>query len=186
MAAERRKGKQGREELQVSEPDLLPIMNIIFMLILVLISIAAFLPLGVITTQAPKLSGGAAASSQPPKDEKPPLGLTIFAVKEGFNLRMFGKLYKAPEGQPDAKALIPVKAVEGQEGDTEHDFEALHQKLLEIKKKNPQEEQLIIMGHDDFPYSDVIRTMDASRMMESDEGGKVPLFPMVVLGAGIF
>ena len=183
--AGRRKVKQPREELQISEPDLLPIMNIIFMLILVLISIAAFLPLGVITTQAPKISSGAAAN-QPQKNEKPPLGLTIFAVKEGFNLRMFGKLYKAPEGQPDGKAWIPVKTTEGPEGKTEHDFEALHQKLLEIKKENPQEEQLIIMGHDDFPYSGVIRTMDASRMMESDEGGKVPLFPMVVLGAGVF
>ncbi|MEM7402427.1 MAG: biopolymer transporter ExbD [Myxococcota bacterium] len=185
MAAARRKGKQQHAEHEVSEPDLLPIMNIIFMLILVLISIAAFLPLGVITTQAPKLGGASLASGQPPKDNKPPLNLAIFVVKEGFNLRMFGKVYKTPEGQPDAKAYIPVLG--GEDGEPKYDFDALHKKLTEVKEENPKEEQLTIMAYDDFTYNKVIRVMDVSRMMQSKTGdGKVPMFPIVAFGAGIF
>ena len=177
MAAERRRGKQ-RGESKISEPDLLPIMNIILVLILAMLTMAAFVPLGVITTKAPKL-GGRRASSQQSQDDKPKLSLTIFMVQDGYNLSMFGKTYKAPKDSPEAKAFIPKR----EEGDEQvYDFEALRKKLAEVKEKNPQEEQVTVLAHDDALYSSVISTMDAIRLTDD----KKPMFPMVAFGAGIF
>ena len=46
------------------EPDMLPLMNIILMLILALITMAALLPLGFLSTQAQRLSKGEAAKEE--------------------------------------------------------------------------------------------------------------------------
>ncbi|MEM7495267.1 MAG: biopolymer transporter ExbD [Myxococcota bacterium] len=179
MAREKRRGgRQG--DSKIPEPDLLPIMNIILVLILAMLTMAAFVPLGVITTKAPKLSGGGRASSQQqPQDDKPKLSLTIFMVQEGYNLSMFGKTYKAPKDNPEAKAFIPKR---DENGEQVYDFEALRKKLVEVKEKNPEEEQVTVLAHDDALYSSVISTMDAIRLTDD----KKPMFPMVAFGAGIF
>lgn len=179
MAAQRRRGK-GQEGAEVAEPDLMPMMNLILLLIAALITGAVSQKVNNITAKAPKLSGGGRASSQQqPEDDKPKLNLTIFMVEGGYNLSMFGKTYKAPKENPEAKAFIPKR---DENGEDIYDVDALRKKLLEVKEKNPEEEQVTLLAHDDAVYSSVIATMDAIRLTDD----KKPMFPAVAFGAGIF
>ncbi len=172
MAAE--KARQRREfSTELPEPDLLPMMNICFMLILALMTMAAFVPLGFITAESPKLSS-AVASNQP---QKPELNLTIMVAANGFDIGMSGKVLNgAAEGRA-GQALIP-KISRGSE--MVYDFEKLGQKMAEIKDQHPTERRIFLMAHADVIYDDIIHTLDATRERE----GKL-LFPDVAFGVGV-
>ena len=78
------------------------------------------------------------------------------------------------EGAEEAGPTIPKKA------DGEYDFEALANKLAEIKDAFPDETKMVLNAEPDIKYKVVILTMDATRELE----GRM-LFPDVVLSAGI-
>jgi len=159
---------------EIPEPDLVPMMNLNFSLILALLSMAAFLPLGLISVQAPNLGGGGASSDPPPEEKKPKLNLTVFVTKDGFNIGASGATLKGPTGGP----LLPKIAGAGEKV---YDFAGLNKKLGEIKKNFPLEDNVIITADPTVIYQDVIYTMDACR--ESAKGDE--LFPAVAFSAGI-
>lgn len=163
---------------EMAEPDLTPIMNLVFMLILALLTMAAFLPLGLITVQAPKLGGGGggAASADP---DKPKLNLTVFVMENGYNIATSGKTQRGvDEGRAEGEALIPV--VPGEGGRPAYNYAELNRRLIEIKKTFPKEDSVIISAEDDVRYEDIVGTMDAAR---GTEDGK-ELFPAVAFSAG--
>lgn len=176
--SDRRRGGIGED---VGDPDLTPIMNLTFMLILALLTLSAALPLGLISVQAPQIAGGAGGTGEvPPEDEQPKLNLTIFVTKDGFNLAASGATLDGSSDTPPRpnEPLFPKITLDGQQ---RYNYEALNRKLIEIKKNFPREQSVIITADEDVIYDDIVKTMDASR--ESADGRE--LFPAVAFSAGI-
>ncbi|MEI6805010.1 MAG: biopolymer transporter ExbD [Myxococcaceae bacterium] len=128
------RNRRALEELP--EPEILPMMNVLFMLVMVLMGMSAFLPIGVISVQAPQLGGAGAATATEPHQE---LNLKIMILKTGFKLS---------DG-----SLLPKN------------FSALRAKLIEIKAKYPQEKRVILMADPDTIYDEITHVMDAARPM---------------------
>jgi biopolymer transport protein ExbD len=177
MARERR----SRGDEPFPEPDTLPLMNIIFMLILALLTMSAMLPLGFLSSEAQKLSRGGGALA-PEQEQKKPLTLIVFITSTGFNISIYGdvKMGEADPANPGRKLpLIPSHP--GREGELEYDYAALQAKLTEFKKLDEDEQAMTITADPEVKFDVVIQTMDASRY---DTEKKV-LFPKVSFAAGI-
>jgi biopolymer transport protein ExbD len=185
--SDRRKG--GGDD-GVPEPDLTPIMNLTFMLILALLTMAAILPMGLITIQAPQLGGGAAPEEED-KPKKKPLNLTIFVKIDGFDLAASGaSLDGSTDGRPGQRLLPKLDSG----ANKVYDFAALTKKLVEIHKAFKNEQSVIIVADPDVIYEDIVKTMDAAREYvsgtEKDQMGKdkpifEELFPAVAFSPGI-
>jgi biopolymer transport protein ExbD len=115
-------------------------MNILFMLVMVLMGMSAFLPIGVITVQAPQFGG----APGPAMSARPELNLTVMILRSGFKLSMGGEIPKSSTG---------------------YNFSALREKLREIKAQYPQDRRIILMAEPDVIYDDITHVMDAARPM---------------------
>ncbi len=175
-----------RESEPFPEPDMLPLMNIILMLILALITMAALLPLGLLSSEAQKLSRGGAPASD--FVDKSPLNLIVFITEEGFNFSTYGE---AKMGAADPKnvkhraALIP--RVVQSDGSLAFDYAALQAKLEEFKKADSakfsrDEQSMTITADPEIKFDVIIQSMDAARYQSSE---KKPLFPKVSFAAGM-
>lgn len=164
-------GRKRRHADELHEPEILPMMNVLFMLVMVLIGMSAFLPLGVISTQASKLGSGpgAGAASEPKHDLK----LTVMLMKTGINLSAGGSMLKGEDGPYLPKI---------QKGDRiSYDFDGLQAKLEELKVKHPVEVRISIMADPDVIYDDIIHVMDAARETKDHK----PMFPEVSFVPGV-
>lgn len=131
---------------ELPEPEILPMMNILFMLVLVLMGMSAFLPIGVITVQAPQLGGATGLAA----DSRPELNLTIMVLQTGINLSLAGSMLKFPK----------IKSG--------YDYRALREKLIAVKAQYPSDRRMILMAEPDVVYDDITHVMDAARPMFDD------------------
>lgn len=183
MARERR----SRGDEPCPEPDILPLMNLTLMLILALITMASILPLGLISTEAQKLSRGGAGGAPPP--EKEPLNLIIFVTESGFNLSIQGvvKMGEADPGNPGRKLpLIPKIVLPN--GESDYNYADLQARLIKIKEeKDPQENAVTITADPEVIFDYVIKVMDGIRFKPKlrEDQDLEPLFPKVSFAAGI-
>ncbi len=169
-----------RLEEKFPEPELLPIMNIIFMLILALVSMAALLPLGVVSSETQKISKGLPGAPVE-EDKKKPLNLVLFITETGFNFQVYNDLKAggADPRNPGRKlALIPM--VETPNG-PQYDFAALKAKFVEFKALDKAEETMTITADPKVKFNTIIHAMDAARF----DNDKKVLFPKVSFAAGI-
>ncbi len=198
-----------REEVEL-EPNMVPFMNLMVVLIPLLLSSSEFIKIGMIEIKLPESSQGGGpggGEAEVKKDVKLDLGVVINS--RGFNIFHYFK-----QDTP-AKELAEIPLKNG-----EYDFATLNRHLADIKKKVLQEiiasvkpdldrglalEQLYLMyskndlsrvasfsdhqnikivAEDKIKYQTVIAVMDAARGA-STEAGKVPLFPNVSIAGGI-
>ena len=164
-------GRGHREKEKVPPLNITPIMNLIIILIPALLLSAAFVQIAVINVSAPQIGSGVAEET--PEDDVKKLNLTVAVTDKGFTVAGTGAVLGG-EGAEEAGPTIPKKA------DGEYDFEALANKLAEIKDAFPDETKMVLNAEPDIKYTVVIMTMDATRELE----GRM-LFPDVVLSAGI-
>ena len=87
-----------QEEEEMEEPNLIPVMNLVMLLIPVLLMTTAFFEVAVINVAAPKVQSGP-APDEPPKDDKPKLNLTVVISDEGFKVCAYGGCL-GPGGAP--------------------------------------------------------------------------------------
>lgn len=132
-----------RESETLPEPEILPMMNILFMLVMVLMGMSAFLPVGVINVHAPQISVADSSSTESLADLK----LTVMILRTGVNLSVAGSVFNFPKIQ------------------TGNDYAALRDKLVAIKTQYPQSRQMILMAEPDVVYDDITHVMDAARPM---------------------
>jgi len=181
MAKKRRGGHGGSHE-HFPEPDLLPLMNILFMLIIALITMSSLLPLGFLSSHAQKLATGGAAAIAP-KEEKVPLNLIVFIMDNGFNISVRGSVKMGegmdPNNPKKKRALIPVKI--DASGNKIYDYEALLTKLEGIKALDIEEDKMTITADEEIRFEIVVDTMDAARFSKD----KKPLYPLVSFAAGM-
>jgi biopolymer transport protein ExbD len=177
MAKERR-ARAGSEPFP--EPDMLPLMNIILMLILAMITMAALLPLGLLSSEAQRLSSGGFAAEK--VEEKKPLNLTVFMTESGFNISVYGevKMGEIDPSKPDRKLPL-IANIPGPDGKPEYNYQALQEKLTEFKKLDKDEESVTLTADPEVIFDAVVKTMDAARF----DAEKQILFPRVSFAAGL-
>ncbi|MDZ7261826.1 MAG: biopolymer transporter ExbD, partial [candidate division KSB1 bacterium] len=85
------------------------------------------------------------------------------------------------KGEDQQGPSIPMK-------DGNYDFQALSEKLYEIKTKAQDKyldtNRIIIQAEPEIPYQTLVSTMDASRTIIKDDQA-ITLFPEVSLAAGV-
>ena len=74
---------------EVPEPNLVPVMNLVMLLIPFLLMASAFFEVAIINVSAPKVASGP-SSDDTPKDDKPKLNLTVVVSDGGFKICAYG------------------------------------------------------------------------------------------------
>jgi len=159
------RGRHPRHSEELAEPEMLPMMNVLFILVLALMGMSTFIPLGVISTQAPRLAG----PGEGPTAGGAKLNLTVMLQKNGINLSIAGAM--------ETGAFPMLQGPEGQR----YNFEALTDRLARLKAQYPNETRVLIMADPDVIYDDIVKVMDATRT--SKEGNV--MFPEVAFVPGV-
>jgi biopolymer transport protein ExbB len=199
-----------REEVD-TEPNIVPFMNLMVVLIPLLLSSSEFVKLGMIELKLPESAaggGGPGGEGEEKKNAKVDLGIVI--TEKGFNLFHYFKKDSAATGD----------AVEIPKVDGAYDFVALNKKVAEVKRRAlyeiirlakpdlPREmelwklallyskndlssvtmfsdhENVKIVADDKIHYQTVVSVMDAARGIKTPNGN-VTLFPNVSIAGGI-
>lgn len=179
--SDRRHREPGDEE--ALDLDVTPFLNIMFMLILSTMTLTAWTQLAMLNVQAPQIGGGnvgdGSAGDDVPASQ---LNLTVFVMKDGFNIGATGATLDGnSEGRPGQPLIPKIQVTEGGKSTITYDFQALQRRLIEIKKTFPIEQSMILSADADVQYDDVVHVMDAAR---KSADGKL-LFPSVAFAAGI-
>lgn len=172
-------------EAEDDEPldlDVTPFLNIMFMLILSILAMTAWTQLAMLNVQAPQIGGGAAGGQTGDDAPASQLNLTVFVLKDGFNIGATGATLDGnSEGRPGQPLVPKIQVSEGGKARVDYDYATLQRRLIEIKKSFPAEQSMIISADADVNYDVIIQTMDATR---KSADGKL-LFPAVAFAAGV-
>jgi|YNPNPStandDraft_1061719.scaffolds.fasta_scaffold44050_2 biopolymer transport protein ExbD len=164
--------------------DLVPMMCLLCILIPMLLVTAAFEQLAALRTHLPKastLAGGAGEGA--PAEQKTPTGIVELRVAIHDNgLRVEATVSHTPEGvekeaYEDIYYDIPIK---GQE----YDLDRLRAVLVDLKRRYPRHDEVVLLVDDAIPYDTIVQTMDTCREELYAEGGKKKrtiLFPNIAL-----
>ena len=185
--------KQEREELtltfkpsarrrtasQPGELNQLPVMNLMIILIPVLLAQSAAVKLTLHEVNLPTggAAGGGTATEEVQKEEEQ-LSLTVNITRQGFDIiSAFGR------GETDGLS-VPMKG-------GEYDYETLNDRLMDIKKQISKSGihfvdagNVIVMGEPGIKYDVIVHVMDAAKWGEDEEGGRISLFPGILLSPG--
>ncbi len=175
MARRKPSERRNTGDDKVAEPDLTPIMNLTFMLILALLTTISLVPLGFISVQAPKVGGSGSGAAEKPKEK--PLNLTVVVKSEGYNIAASGATLDGTRDGRPGETLCPK--VKGQ-----FDTSRLSSELDKIKTAFPEEVAVIIMADEDIDYGDIVKTMDAARVPPKGSSFE-ELFPAVTFSPGV-
>lgn len=159
---------------EVQKPNLIPILDAVFIFIFFLLMSANFVKIYEIPSDVPIIS-----DAEPPKNQVP-LALTLrinasdIEVITGVPARLFTRVGKSADGF--------------------YDLEKLHEVLIGLKSKHLKEETAIFEPVVDLSYEDIIKIMDATRELRNtdpalfakDKDGidvrLKALFPKIVFG----
>ncbi len=174
--------RRRKKELPVSgDINVIPFIDMLSVIIIFLIMVSAFLNLGIVESSMP-VAGGApsaeVAQQKKQQEQQEKLDLTIIITDKGFYIGGAGAILQQRSGEP----TIPKKP------NGEYDYQALNNKLWEIKQTYPNEWTVIILPEDQIEYQVIIKTMDAARERWIEESGKKVkryLFPNVAIAAGV-
>ncbi len=140
-----RKRKKPDEKL-----NLVPIMDAIFIFIFFLLMSATFLKINEVGSDVPIIS-----DSEPPKDEKDPLALTLvvdtneMTLSRGVPSKPIQKFARLPDGT--------------------FNTEELHTVLVGLKKQFVQENSILFEPVGDLTYEEIVKIMDAVRKLNKTD-----------------
>ena len=164
-------------EIEPTEPNLTPIMNLMVVLIPLLLSSAEFVKLGVIDLNLPPAAGPVQATSPLPQEGTKSLDLILFITEENFYV---------------ASALVqsslhPQKNVTISRDDAEA-LVKLQNLLFSVKQQTPEyyreRDQIRIQAAATVKYQEIVDVIEICRSMVRGEE-IITLFPDVQLSAGI-
>ena len=131
---------------ELPEPEILPMMNVLFMLVMVLMGMSSFLPIGVIEIQSPQFGGAGSGQAE----AQPKLNLKISILETGIQLSPGSFI---PKIQQNNLAV--------------YDFAALQVELTTLKQAHPSERRVVITAGANIIYDDITHTMDAARLSKT-------------------
>lgn len=140
-----RKRKKPEEKL-----NLIPIMDSIFIFIFFLLMSATFIQINEVGSDVPIIS-----DSEPPKNEKDPLALTLVLDSNEITLS---------KGVPSR----PIQKFRRQ-ADGTFNFEELHGVLVAIKKDHVEENSILFEPVGDLTYEEIVKAMDAVRKLNKTD-----------------
>ena len=126
-------------------PDLIPIMDSVFIFIFFLLMSANFIKIFEIPSDVPFFS-----DTTPDSKEKP-LGLTIRVSETEIQILT---------GLP-ASIIKTIRKLNA----TDYDLNTLHETLLDLKKRHPKENVAIIEPQIDLAYEKLVQIMDEIRLL---------------------
>lgn len=164
--------RKKREETDMGDLNLIPLMNLVCLLIPFLLLSAQFIQIGIILVQTPRMKSQSSADDQ---DKKEALNLTVVMTGKGYYIKSrFGS--ECPPGKGDADEKLCFKNEEegkfkaGEGGIVEK--LQLHMWFLFAKKykssqhyENPKIDRhtVTLTPQHDVKYEDVVKTLDAMR-----------------------
>jgi biopolymer transport protein ExbD len=178
------------------ELNLVPLVDIMVNVLIFLVLNFSAMKFSIVPTTLPVSSEEAAVATEQveeeKKEEKPKLNLTVSITREGFTIAGSGGVLVQGTGP-----TIPKKS------DGTYDYEKLNQLMIDIKKRFPWEQDVIIIPEMrlspnttsvDIPYQVIMDTMDAVREapepITDSNGDGIPdskaLFSGVIFSVGIF
>jgi biopolymer transport protein ExbD len=163
-----------KEEEESTELNIVPYLDILMNLIIfMLLSMTGLATFGMLNVNAPTYGVGGGGNP----DEKPPLTLSVGISRKGYYVAATGGVLPgvaeaAPGADPGAAVpTIPLKA------DGTYDYDALTEKMKEIKGAFASESKLIVAADAETTYEVLVNTMDATRETKD----RKLLFPDVTL-----
>jgi biopolymer transport protein ExbD len=188
---------QKRKEEKAEEANVLPVMNIMFLMIPALLLAMEVASLAAIAVSPPKFAAAPSDKKEEEKKEEKPLQFKVFILEDGFRVSTAAQQEGAEAGkaQDSAGPSIPLAKPGADMNDFDrYDYMALEAKAKELKAKSTHETVVTISAENSIPMAVLVRTMDAVRgtdckllMVTEDE--PVPpecLFyqPIIEAGAG--
>mgnify|MGYP001218510967 CR=1 FL=1 len=169
--------KKKDEEIPVEEANVLPVMNIMFLLIPALLLAMEVASMAAIVVSPPKFAAAPPKEEQKKEEEKEkPLKLKVFIMDEGFRLQASGQQDGAEAGKEvdSSKPTIPNRqpteeCMAGREEYREYckyDFPKLEAKAKEYKSRAKKEQVVTISAINTVPMQVLVQTMDAMRGSE--------------------
>jgi hypothetical protein len=158
----RKKSKEKEAEVEVN---LIPIMNIMFLMIPALLLAMEVAKLAAITVSPPKFAAQAEEKDQKKKDEKP-LNLKIFIMDDGYRVSASGQQAGAEAGKSadSNRPTIPLKPPGSPLEDYDrYDYAALEAKAAEYKRLFPHETIVTVSAENTIPFQVIVSTMDSLR-----------------------
>jgi biopolymer transport protein ExbD len=163
---------------EIDEPNLIPVMNLVCLLIPFLLLTATFVQYAIINVNAPRFNQ---AAQQSPPPDRLPLNLTVLITDQGFTVTARGQNLGGGAGAIDASAnagpTIPKKRISGK---MDYNYGELAKKVRELKDENEDESQVNIGAERNIDYETIVKVMDSTRIDDKGE-----LFPNVVLLGGV-
>lgn len=126
------------------KPNLIPILDAVFIFIFFLLMSAQFLDIYEIGSDAPAVK----TITEDKKDDRPPLNLTLDITKSEIIVKT----------GLDEKVIKKIEKIEGS-----YNFDMLNDVLADLKIKHPKESSVILRPKSDVAYNDLVRIMDNCR-----------------------
>jgi biopolymer transport protein ExbD len=141
--------KKKSAEAPVVEANVLPVMNVMFLLIPALLLAMEVASMAAITVVPPRDT----SSVTNPQPTEPNLELKVRVASDGFWVTVNEQLAKpTPEGPTVARI-----------GEEEYDYAALEATARDMKAAHPEESSVYVTAEADVPLSVIVGTMDALR-----------------------
>jgi len=186
--------KKKQEEGEV-EANLIPVMNVMFLLIPALLLAMEVARFAAVNVTPPKFA--ATADQKKEKEEKDkPLNLKVFILEDGYRISAQGQQQGAEAGK-SADSSKPTIALKKPGTPVDTDFDRYDYAKLEAEAKRykglfPHETVVTISAENTIPMQSLINTMDAlrgtdCRLLKAMAGEKVPeecLFWQAIVEAG--
>lgn len=187
--------KKKNEEAEV-EANLLPVMNVMFLLIPALLLAMEVARFAAVTVTPPKFAAQADQKKEEKKEEKP-LNLKVFIMEDGYRVSAQGQQQGAEAGKSadSNKPTIPLAKAGAPLDDFErYDYAKLEAEAARYKSLFAHETVVTISAENSIPMQALINTMDALRgsdckLLKAMMGEEVPpecyfWQPIVEAGAG--
>lgn len=156
-------GKKRYQEEEIVA-DLLPVLNIMFLLIPALLLAMEFASMASINVSPPKFSNTPSEPKPEEKKEDKPLNLKVFVMEEGYRVSADGQQEGAEAGKAtDSKApTIPLAKAGAPLTDYDrYDYAALEASAQKYKSLFPKDTIVTISAESKVPMQAIIYTMDA-------------------------
>jgi biopolymer transport protein ExbD len=157
------------EEIEVEEANVLPVMNIMFLLIPALLLAMEVASLAAVAVSPPKFAAAPSDKKEEEKKEEKPLKFKVFILEDGFRVSTAAQQEGAEAGkeQDSTGPSIPLAKPSAPLDDYDrYDYAALEAKAKELKEKAKHETVVTISAENNIPMQVLINTMDSVRGSE--------------------
>jgi biopolymer transport protein ExbD len=163
--------------------NLVPVMNLVTILIPFLLMSAQFVALAVIDSTLPAIVNNPTPVEEDEEDDK--LNLSLLVTASGYTIAGGDKVLDK-EDEENGPVVPCIDA--GCSTPESYDYTELTRRLVMLKDRYPEEENVILVPDPTIPYEVLVLTMDATRNDPDDiddENKARVLFPNVVIAGGV-